>query len=89
MQLSTISSRKLLYGMTFVYLFFSVFEFFINATIGNISRYVMLFYVCCMILSSIKRGTLEQVTGVQISVGILVVHNIVIRLKTNHIPTLI
>lgn len=36
--------NNICYFLTFIYLFFSIFEYYINGVVGNIVRYFMLFY---------------------------------------------
>ena len=69
--------RNLTYKLTFIYLFFSVFEFYINATIGNVTRFFMLFYCLVCFFETLSSGKLRKVSYCQFSVLLWLVYSLI------------
>ena len=61
-----LSLHRSIYILTFVYIFFSVFEFYINATIGHIPRYFMLLYTLILLIWFTFNGSIRRVKYIQV-----------------------
>lgn len=61
-----LTMHRTIYILTYIYIFFSVFEFYINATIGHISRYFMLLYTLVLVISFIFYGGIRRVKNLQL-----------------------
>ena len=58
--------HRSIYILTYIYIFFSVFEFYINATIGHISRYFMLIYTLVLLIWFVFNGSIKKVKYIQL-----------------------
>lgn len=75
MKLHTITLKDICYKLTFIYLFFSVFEFYINATIGHISRYFMLLYTCIVLFDFISSKKVRHISYQQLFLGCWLIYS--------------
>lgn len=54
--------KRLIYPGMYIYILFSIFETYINMTIGHIARYYMLLYAAIVFVTCLEEGRFREVT---------------------------